>query len=79
MTGPLYPPGFAPTNGRVKMAGIDVCEFRDHLACHVGCFSETAPVARQIGAMPLPGSGSERFGVLLQRLAARKLRRKAPR
>jgi steroid delta-isomerase-like uncharacterized protein len=79
MTGPLEPPGFAPTNGRVEMVGVDVCEFRGGLACHVRSFSDTAPVARQIGAMPPPGSGGERLGVLLQRVAARKLRRKAAR
>lgn len=32
-------------------------------------------VARQIGALPPPGSAGEHLGVLLQRLAARKKRR----
>jgi hypothetical protein len=34
-------------------------------------------LGRQIGAAPAPGSGAERFGVLIQKLAARRLRARA--
>jgi hypothetical protein len=34
-------------------------------------------IGRQLGALPTEGSVGERFGVLMQRLAARRLRAKA--
>jgi steroid delta-isomerase-like uncharacterized protein len=76
-TGPLDPPGFAPTGGRVEMTGVDIHEFDGELLRRVVTASDLMDVGRQIGAAPARGSGAERFGVMMQRLFARRLRRKA--
>jgi predicted ester cyclase len=76
-TGPLDPPGFRPTGGRVEMSGVDIHEFEGDLVRHVVTLTDAMAVGRQIGAAPAPGSGAERFGVLMQRLAARRLRRQS--
>jgi steroid delta-isomerase-like uncharacterized protein len=78
MRGPLDPPGFAPTGRRIEQVGVDLWAFRGGKVCHVRTLTDVLAVARQIGAAPLPGSLSERFGVLLQHLAARRFRRRAP-
>jgi steroid delta-isomerase-like uncharacterized protein len=77
MTGPLEPPGFAPTGGRIEITGIDIHEFDGELVRRVATATDTMGMGRQIGAAPPPGSGGERVGVLMQRLTARRLRRKA--
>jgi steroid delta-isomerase-like uncharacterized protein len=79
MTGELQPPGFAPTNGRVEMFGADTHWFRDGKLARVLTVTDVMAVGRQIGAAPQPGSGAERLGVLMQRLAARKMRRSSRR
>jgi steroid delta-isomerase-like uncharacterized protein len=56
MTGPLDPPGFAPSGGIVEFRGIDIHEFRDGLIAHVYTATDVASVAGQIGAMPPPGT-----------------------
>ena len=76
MTGTLEPPGFAPTGGRVEMTGIDIYEFDGELVRRVVTATDTMGMGRQIGAAPAPGSGGERLGVLVQRVTARRLRRK---
>jgi ketosteroid isomerase-like protein len=77
MAGRLDPPGFAPTHMPVELAGIDVWRFRDGHGCQLRVYTDLNTVARQIGALPPQGSTGERLGVLLQRLAARKMRRQA--
>jgi steroid delta-isomerase-like uncharacterized protein len=76
-TGTLEPPGFAPTNGVIEMTGVDVHEFDGALLRRVHTETDAMALGRQIGAAPAPGSGGERFGVLMQRLVARRLRGKA--
>lgn len=76
-TGPLDPPGFAPTNSPIEMSGVDVHEFDGELVKRVHTETDAMSLGRQIGAAPAPGSGGERFGVLMQRLAARRLRAKS--
>jgi steroid delta-isomerase-like uncharacterized protein len=76
MTGTLEPPGFAPTGGRIEMTGIDIHEFDGELVRRVSTATDTMDMGRQIGAAPAAGSGGERLGVLMQRLTARRLRRK---
>jgi steroid delta-isomerase-like uncharacterized protein len=76
-TGPLDPPGFAPTNGLIEMTGVDVHEFEGELVKRVHTETDAMSLGRQIGAAPAPGSGSERFGVLMQRFAARRFRAKS--
>ena len=76
-TGPLDPPGFAPTNGVIEMTGVDIHELDGELVKRVQTQTDAMDVGRQIGAAPAPGSGGERFGVLMQRLLARRMRGKA--
>jgi steroid delta-isomerase-like uncharacterized protein len=75
-TGPLEPPGFAATNGAVEMTGVDIHEFDGELVKRVQTQTDAMGLGRQIGAAPAQGSGAERFGVLMQRLAARRMRAK---
>jgi predicted ester cyclase len=74
MTGPLNPPGFAPTGQRVEMSGVDTHWIRNGRLGRVRTVTDVMAVARQIGAAPEPGTMAERAGVLVQRLAARRLR-----
>jgi predicted ester cyclase len=77
MTGPMEPPGFAPTGGPVK---FETAEFShidgDLLARHTVVLDRLA-LARQIRAVPRAGSVAERVNVWLQRLAAWRARRRA--
>lgn len=77
MTGELHPPGFAPTNGPVEMFGADTHWLRDGKLTHVLTVTDVMAVGRQIGAAPQPGTAAERMGVMMQRLAARKMRKSA--
>jgi SnoaL-like domain len=79
MTGRLDPPGFAPTCQPVELNGVDLWRFRGGRGCQLRVYTDLNTVARQIGALPPPGSTGEHLGVLLQHLAARKKRRQAPR
>jgi steroid delta-isomerase-like uncharacterized protein len=77
-TGPLDPPGFAPTGSVVEMTGFDVHEFRDGMVSHVVTTTDVNAVARQIGAAPPPNSLGEKLGVAVQRLMGRRMSRKNP-
>jgi hypothetical protein len=77
MTGPLAPPGFAPTGTVVAMRGVDIHDFRGDLLAHCITVTDVAGVALQIGAMPPAGSIGEKMGVQVQHLMARRLRRKS--
>lgn len=76
MTGPLDPPGFAPTGAITHFRGVDIHAFRDQLLAHVFTATDVSGVAGQIGAMPPPGSVGEKLGVNVQKLMAKRLRRK---
>jgi hypothetical protein len=76
LTGPLDPPGFAPTNGRVTFDGLDEWEFRGDLIARTRAHYDLNGAAVQIGAAPAPGSPGERIGVLVQRLDAARRRRR---
>jgi steroid delta-isomerase-like uncharacterized protein len=75
-TGPLEPPGFAPTGAEVVADGLDEWEFRDGLIARYRAVYDLAELAQQIGAMPEPNTRMERAGVMMQRLQARMTRRK---
>lgn len=75
--GPLEPPGFAPTGKRIEVVGMDLWIFREGLIADYRAFYDVTAIARQIGAVPEPGSRGERLVVALQRLQARALRRRA--
>jgi hypothetical protein len=77
--GKLDPPGFAPTNSALNMYGVSQWEFRDGLLAHLKENTDVYAVARQAGALPEPNTRKERLGVWVQRLEARRLRRRARR
>lgn len=70
-TGPLDPPGFAPTGKSVVIEGVDHWWFRDGLIARYRADYDMAGVMRQLGLMPTPGSKAEQAMVRLQRLGAR--------
>lgn len=77
MTGPLDPPGFAPTGGVVSFETAEFSRFvRGLLARHVVVLDMLA-LARQIGAVPKAGGWADRFTVWVQHVAAWKARRDA--
>ena len=79
MTGPLDPPGYAPTGTRIQIEGDDHREIRGDLVYRCRILYDANNVAIQLGAIPAPGSRGERLGVALQHLQARRMRRRAAR
>jgi steroid delta-isomerase-like uncharacterized protein len=77
MTGPLDPPGFAPTGRAMEVEGVDLWTMRDGRIARYRAFYDMNDVARQLGIAPAPGSRAEKAVVALQRLQARVLRRSA--
>jgi len=77
MAGRLDPPGFAPAGQPVELTGVDVWRLQDGRGCRLRVYTDVNAVARQIGAAPTPGTIGERLSVLLQRLVARRMRRRA--
>lgn len=77
LTGPVDPPGYAPTNQPVALTGVSVWELRGDRLSRVSEYFDALGPARQIGLIPAPGTPGERIGVLLQHLAARRMRRKS--
>lgn len=75
MTGPLQPPGFGPTNGRITFHGDDHWEFRGDLVYRSEAIYDLNGVAIQLRAAPAPRSAGKRIAVILQRLQAWQLRR----
>jgi steroid delta-isomerase-like uncharacterized protein len=68
-TGPLNPPGLAPTGTRIAFDGFDLHEYRDGRVCRLRITFDMMDVSRQIGMAPKPGSRLEKAGAALQRLA----------
>jgi predicted ester cyclase len=75
MTGPLTPPGFAPTRGPIEFETAEFSHFDGGLLAHHVVVLNMLGLARQIGAVPKAGSLAERIGVWLQHMAARRARR----
>jgi steroid delta-isomerase-like uncharacterized protein len=75
MTGPMEPPGFAPTWGPVAFESAEFWQFENGLLARQTVVQDMLALARQIGAAPQAGSLAERIGVWLQRLAARRAQR----
>jgi steroid delta-isomerase-like uncharacterized protein len=67
-TGPLDPPGFAPTGARVEFEGADFHEYRDGRVSRLRIVFDMMDVSRQIGLLPKAGSGIEKAGAAAQRL-----------
>lgn len=71
MTGPLDPPGFAPTGQAMEVEGVDLWTLRDGRICRYRAFYDMNDVARQLGIAPPAGSRGEKAMVAVQRLQAR--------
>lgn len=74
-TGPIDPPGFAPTGRPLVLDGVDHWWFRDGLVARYRADYDSTGMARQLGLVPERGSRGERAMVRLQRLSARLKRR----
>jgi steroid delta-isomerase-like uncharacterized protein len=67
-TGPLDPPGFAPTGKRIELEGADFHEYRDGRVCRLHVVFDMMDVARQLGTLPQAGSRAEKVAATAQRL-----------
>ncbi|MFN0305131.1 MAG: ester cyclase [Burkholderiales bacterium] len=70
MTGPLTPPGFAPTGGHLAFETAEFSHFKDGLLAHHTVVLNMLDLARQIGAVPQAGTLGDRIGVWMQHVAA---------
>jgi steroid delta-isomerase-like uncharacterized protein len=70
-TGPIDPPGFAPTGKPVVLEGVDHWTFRDGLVCLYRADYDSMGLMRQLGIVAPPGSRGEKAMVMLQRATAR--------
>jgi steroid delta-isomerase-like uncharacterized protein len=70
-TGPMDPPGFAPTGRRWEIDGADFQEYRDGRIGKLRVAFDMMAVARQLGVMPATGSRAERAMAATQRAVTR--------
>jgi steroid delta-isomerase-like uncharacterized protein len=70
-TGPIEPPGFAPTGKPIVLEGVDHWWFRDGLVERVRGVYDLNGAMQQLGLAPMPGSRQEKALVMLQRAVAR--------
>ena len=77
-TGPLDPPGFAPTGGPVEVEGMTCTELRGGETAHFRHYFDVTGMGRQLAAVPPRGSTAERMVAFLQRRRASRLRRRSP-
>jgi predicted ester cyclase len=70
MTGPLNPPGFAPTGSRVEFVTAEFSHLRHGLLAQHVVMINMLDLAQQIGAVPRSGSIGERLGVTIQHWVA---------
>jgi steroid delta-isomerase-like uncharacterized protein len=68
-TGPLDPPGFAPTGARLEIDGFNLEEYRDGLVCRLRIVTDMMEASRQLGLMPPQGSQLEKAAAAAQRLS----------
>jgi steroid delta-isomerase-like uncharacterized protein len=74
-TGPLDPPGFAPTGKPMVLDGVDHWWFRGGLVARYRADYDLNGVLRQLGLVPAQGSRAEQGVIALQRLVMRVRRR----
>ena len=74
-TGPIDPPGLAPTGKRTEVSVREIAEFRDGRVSRLQIVVDMAAVLRQLGVLPAQGSRAERGIAALQRLQIRMSRR----
>ena len=70
-TGPIDPPGFAPTGRAIVLQGVDHWWFRDGLVARYRADYDSMGMMRQLGLVPERGSRAERSMAAMQRLGAR--------
>jgi steroid delta-isomerase-like uncharacterized protein len=70
-TGPIEPPGFAPTGKSIAVKGFDIWQFRDGLIWRYEAIYDFNDLATQLGLAPPRGGVAERALVRMQRLRAR--------
>jgi steroid delta-isomerase-like uncharacterized protein len=68
-TGPLDPPGFAPTGKRIEFDDVSLYEYRDGRVSRLRSVFDVMDLGRQIGTLPKAGSPVEKAGAGAQRLA----------
>lgn len=70
MTGPIDPPGYAPTGKKASVSGVCLYEFRDGLIARHTIIYDSMGLLRQVGIMPAADSAQARLLVGLQRTVA---------
>src|SRR2546421_1852189 len=70
-TGPIDPPGVAPTGRHVEFAGFDLHEYRDGKVARLWICFDVAAIMRELGVLPPPGSRGERLTAKLANLQTR--------
>lgn len=66
-TGPMDPPGFAPTGRRWEVDGVDFQEYRAGRITRLRVAFDMMSVARQLGLLPAVGSRAEQAMAATQR------------
>jgi steroid delta-isomerase-like uncharacterized protein len=66
----------APTGDRVDYTGMAVITMRDGKVSHLRQYPDVVDVQRQVGALPPAGSRTEKMGLMLQRMSARRRMRR---
>jgi predicted ester cyclase len=77
MSGPFDPPGFAPTGSRIATEFGGFYELEGDRIKRGRIIVNMNDVGIQMGAAPPPGSRGEKLAVAMQRLSARRMRRRA--
>lgn len=70
MQGPLKPPRFAPTHGRLSFETAEFSTFREGLLVQHTVVLNMLDLARQIGAVPKGGTVGAQVGLWMQHVAA---------
>jgi predicted ester cyclase len=75
MTGPLKPPGFAPTGSGVHFTAVETFKFAGEQVSRIELVFNVMVLGLQIGALPAPRSPGDRLGIRMQHLQAWRMRR----
>lgn len=70
MTGPIDPPGFAPTGKKASVSGVCVYEFKDELIARHEIVYDTMGLLSQVGIMPAMSGRQAKLMAGLQRAGA---------
>jgi steroid delta-isomerase-like uncharacterized protein len=71
MTGPIDPPGYAPTGKKASVSGVCLYEFQDGLIARHTIVYDTMGMLQQVGIMPATDSTQAKLIVGLQRAVVR--------